>query len=269
MQRNILILVVYVSFLGVVLAQEKNLSFQVIIDDEQEEHLGSVYLYNPRTKLGSYIDSAGKATISVQINDVVHAQSEFYEERFLLISSNLFQKELVHLHLVLQSIVLDEAKIRSFNFTGNLAQDAKNIGFVDSIGIVYASLGIKEIDVPPPNPAGQKVEKFNAGDVIFLRVRKIIGELNGYNKQQRDIFEYEKHQINIQKIRDKWSDEYFTENLKIPSHKIPEFLFFANESSDIFAKIETNNILEAETVLELYASNYLERLNQQLNFNEK
>jgi len=44
MQRDILIFVVFLSFLGVVLAQEKYLKLQVIENDEQEEHPGSVYL---------------------------------------------------------------------------------------------------------------------------------------------------------------------------------------------------------------------------------
>lgn len=44
MQRDILIFVVFLSFLGVVPAQEKYLKLQVIENDEQEEHPGSVYL---------------------------------------------------------------------------------------------------------------------------------------------------------------------------------------------------------------------------------
>jgi|LSQX01.3.fsa_nt_gb prephenate dehydratase len=48
MQRNILILVVFFSFLGVVLAQKKNLKVLVITDGEPEEHPGSVYfVLNP------------------------------------------------------------------------------------------------------------------------------------------------------------------------------------------------------------------------------
>lgn len=46
MQRNNLILVVFFSFLGVVLAHEKIIKVQVITDDEQEEHPGSVYRNN-------------------------------------------------------------------------------------------------------------------------------------------------------------------------------------------------------------------------------
>jgi hypothetical protein len=43
MQRNILILVVYLSFLGVVLAHKNNHLVQVIKQNGQEEHLRSVY----------------------------------------------------------------------------------------------------------------------------------------------------------------------------------------------------------------------------------
>jgi hypothetical protein len=45
MQRNILILVVYLSFLGVVLAHKSNYIVQVIMKNGQEEHLRSVYRF--------------------------------------------------------------------------------------------------------------------------------------------------------------------------------------------------------------------------------
>lgn len=262
MQRIILILVVYFSFLGVVLSQEKEIFVQVIIDDEEEEHPGSVYLFNPRTKTGKFINHLGQAKLSAQVDDVLYVQSEFYENRTLLITPSLFQKESINIHLAPLTIELEEAKIRHFNLTGDLKQDAKNAAFADSIGTIYVNLGIQEKDVPPPNPAEQKVDKFKVTDVIALKIPKIIGELNGYNKRQRDLFAFENHQKNIQKIRDYWQEDFFIENLQIPSHKILEFLSFAYESSDILAKVETNNIVEAEKILINHATIYKERIKQ-------
>lgn len=268
MQRIILILVVYFSFLDVVLSQEKEFFVQVIIDDEEEEHPGSVYLFNPRTKSGKFIDSFGRVQLMAQENDVLYVESDFYENRTILITPNLFEKGKINLHLAILTIELDEVKIRQFTLTGDLVRDAKNVKFRNTIGQVYANLGIREKDVPPPNPSGQKVDKFRVTDVLTLKIPKIIGELNGYNKRQRELFAYEKHQDNIQIIRDHWTEEYFVEYLKIPSFKIQEFLSFAYESSDILAKVENNHMMEAETILESFATNYLERLNNSSRINE-
>ncbi len=81
MQRNILILVVFFSFLGVVLAQEKTIKVQVIIDDEQEEHPGSVYITNSRTLQTKFTDTHGIAEMAVSEGDVLEFHSDFYENR--------------------------------------------------------------------------------------------------------------------------------------------------------------------------------------------
>lgn len=261
MTRHILILVVFFSFLGVVLAQDKMISIQIIIDDEQEEHPGSVYITNSRTDKTVITNTDGISSLEVKSGDEILFESNFYESRRLFITETLFNKEIVTVHLNTKAILLDEAKISDFRLTGNLGADAKNAGFVDSAALVYANLGIKEKDVPKPNPAGRRVGKFKIIDVATLNITKIIGELNGFNDRQRKTHAYEDRLKILNKIKGIWQEDFYVNDLKIPKEKIDEFVFFAYESTDIYTKIKQNDLLTAEKLMNEQSLIYVERLN--------
>ncbi len=258
MQRNILILVVFFSFLGVVLAQQKTIKVQVIIDDEQEEHPGSVYITNSRTLQTKFTDTYGNAEMAVAEGDVLEFSSEFYETRNFTVSPILFQKGELTIHLNPKIIVLEQAEISDFRLTGDLAKDAKNAKFVDKATIVYHNLGIQEKDVPKPSPFGRSIHK-------GLSVDKVIGAINGYNKTQKTNKLFERKQNEMNWVQSNWKENYFTDSLKIPQNKIPEFIFFVYESSDIYEKIKKNQFVEAENILTEYSIIYLDRLNSKLN----
>lgn len=256
MQRNILILVVFFSFLGVVLAQQKTIKVQVIIDDEQEEHPGSVYFTNQRTLQTKFTDTYGNAEIAVVEGDVLEFRSEFYENRNFTVSPTVFQNGQLILHLNPKIIVLEEAKITDFKLTGDLAKDAKNAKFIDKASIVYANLGIQEKDVPKPSPFGRAVRK-------GISVENVIGTINGYNKKQKSnkLFEHKQNEMVL--LQSKWKESYYTDSLKIPKHKIPEFISFVYESSDIYDKVKKNQYVEAENILNEFSLVYLDRLKSQ------
>lgn len=262
MTRHILILVVFFSFLGVVLAQDKMITIQIIIDDEQEEHPGSVYITNSRTNKTVITNTDGISSLEVKSGDEILFVSNFYEFRRLFITEALLHKDIVNVHLNTKAILLDEAKLSNFKLTGNLGADAKNAGFVDSTSLVYANLGIKEKDVPKPNPAGRRIEKFRIIDVATLNITKIIGELNGFNERQRKTHAYEDKLKILNKIKDVWQEDFYVNDLRIPKEKIDEFVFFTYESTDIYTKIKQNDLLTAEKLMNEQSKIYVERLNK-------
>ena len=257
MQRNNLILVVFFSFLGVALAQEKNIKVQVIIDDGQEEHPGSVYITNSRTQQTKFSNTEGIAEMLISEGDVLEFHSEFYENRNFTISPTIFQNGQVTIHLNPKIIVLEQAEISDFKLTGDLAKDAKNAKYVDKATIVYNNLGIQEKDVPKPSPFGRSVRK-------GISVDKVIGAINGYNKKQKANKLFERKQNEMNWVQSNWKENYFTDSLKIPQHKIQEFIYFVYESSDIYDKIKKNQYVEAENLLTKYSIIYLNRLNSKL-----
>ena len=251
MTRHILILVVFFSFLGVVLAQEKIITVQVIIDDEQEEHPGSVYILNQRSNLSVMADTGGRAKVAVRTGDFLYFASDFYYNQSAIVSAVSIEKGWLTVSLKPKIVELEEA-VLGFRLTGNLAKDAKNAGFKDSVSMIYGNIGIREVDAPPPNPNGRP-----AGEGMIAE--KLIGSITGYNKKQKNKFAYEEQQKKLSRIRDYFGDEYLEKELKIPNHKIPEFIFFVHETSNIFSKVESNHFMEAEGILKEKSKIYLQR----------
>jgi len=192
--------------------------------------------------------------MAVLEGDILEFRSEFYENRNFTISPSVYQNEILIIHLNPKIILLELAKISNFKLTGDLGQDAKNAKFVDKASIVYNNLGIQEKDVPKPSEFGQSVQ-------IGLSVEKVIGAINGYNKRQKSKKAFEQQQNELMELQSNWQENYFTDSLKIPQHKIPEFIFFVHESSDIYDKIKKNQWVEAENILNEYSIIYLDRLN--------
>lgn len=254
MTRHILILVVFFSFLGVVLAQEKIITVQVIINDEQEEHPGSVYITNSRNSLSVITDSWGKALMAVLPGDFLFLSSDFYYNQSFIVTEEIIRKEKAEIVLKPKIILLEEADL-GFRLTGNLAKDAKNARYKDSATMAYQNLGIQEKDVPKPNPFGQK-----AGSGMIAE--NLIGSITGYNKRQKKNLAYDKRQKKLDEIKNYFAPDYFENELKIPVHKINEFLSFVEGTSEIYRKIKVNDFISAERIMKEKSIVYLERLTQ-------
>jgi len=254
MARHILILVVFFSFLGVVLAQEKTITVQVIIADEQEEHPGSVYLSTSHSDFQTVTNSEGTAKINVRLGDFVFLTSESYYNKSFIVTNEIIQKERAEVILKPKVIELEQANL-GFKLTGNLAKDAKNAGYKDSISIVFDNLGVQEVDVPPPNPNGRP-----AGENMVIE--NLIGSISGYARRQKSKFAYDEKQKKLDQIRDYFGDEYLENELKIPKHKIQEFIFFVGETTEILSKVEGNYSLEAEEIIIEKSKEYLQRLSK-------
>lgn len=71
MTRHILILVVFFSFLGVVLAQENLATTRAASDVEQEEHPGSVYINNPHIQKTVITNTNGISSLDLETGDEI------------------------------------------------------------------------------------------------------------------------------------------------------------------------------------------------------
>ena len=241
-------------------AQEKLIQGLIIIDLDDASPEGIV-VKNSRTKNCVISDESGKIRISVILNDILYFSSELYENNQVLITEEILNKGTFQIYLEPKIIELNQANL-GFQLTGDLERDVKNTTRKDSISIIYKNLGIQEKDVPPPNPNGQTVEMFKATDVITLKIGKIIGELNGYNRRQRNKYAYDAEQNKLEEIQKYFGNDYLTDELKIPFNKIKEFIFFVNGTTEILKEIKDNDFPEAEKIMKEKAEIYLLRLEQ-------
>jgi hypothetical protein len=238
-------------------AQEKNIVGRIIIDLDDSSPEG-IYITNSRTNITAITDLTGSFSMRVQAGDDLLIRSTFYESRKFLITEPLLTKELITIHLSLQTILLDEAVITK-KLTGYLEVDAKYSGKKDVITKLYEDLGV--------NPDASKLRdstKFTFGkdiSLLHLNVEKALEAMTGDLRRRQNLYAFEGKELVIQEIQDFFGEEYFINDLEIPKEKIREFVYYSYETSiQIQTSHQSKNYLTIMTELQKMAPIYLTRL---------
>lgn len=236
-------------------AQTKVITGAVYIDQGDETTPNSgIRVENLRSFGKTFTNADGFYSIPVQVGDTLQFSAPYLTDRKIVISENLYQKGVLRAHLDIETIELGEAVI------GKLDKDFKsNVKFKrDLKGDLYNTIGLDQRlrDLEPK----KDISKFKATDV--LSPVRMIGHLNGYYKKQRKIREFERNQGILNEVINFFPDEYFLEVLKLPEHKVHEFLEYADKRIDIRSRVMHRQFELIGLELEPVAVLYLKELNQ-------
>lgn len=242
---------------GLLHAQEKTITGRIIIDLEDFSAEG-IFITNSRTQITSVTDLTGSFTVRAQAGDLLLIRSDFYESRSFEINENLLKKDLLTIHLSLQTIVLDEAVITK-KLTGYLDIDAKYSGKKDVVTKLYDELGV--------NPDASKLRdssNFTLGKDISLmhvNVEKIFESITGDLRRRQNLYAFEGKEFKIKEIQDFFGEDYFVKDLEIPKEKIREFVYYSYETNtQIPISLDNQNFLSIMIELQKTAPLYLTRL---------
>ncbi|MFV0304462.1 MAG: hypothetical protein ACK5IC_03140, partial [Moheibacter sp.] len=250
--------ILFLLFGVTIFSQEKIINGRIVIDIDETSPDG-IYVTNTRTKITSISDLIGHFSIKAVQGDSLLVQSPFYEERKIYLNDNLFQKELITIHLNLKTFLLEEGII-SPKLTGYLDIDVKYNSKKDQIAKLYKELGV--------NPDASKLRDSSDFKMwkdispFHLNVEKVVEILNGDLRRRQNLYQYEGLEQIIIQIRDYFGDDYFINDLKIPEEKIREFVFFAYSTSPIPSHFSNKNYLNIMAELSKIAPLYITRLNK-------
>lgn len=255
--RNKFLFLFFLLFSIYTIGQEKPLLGRIIIDLEDSSPEG-IYITNSRTNITSITDLTGSFSMRAEAGDFLLIRSAFYESRRFEITENLLEKELITIHLSLQTIVLDEAVITR-KLTGYLEVDAKYSGKKDVITRLYDDLGV--------NPDASKLRdssNFTLGkdiSLLHLNVEKALESLTGDLRRRQNLYSFEGKEAIIQEIQNFFGEDYFIKDLEIPKEKIREFVYFSYENNvQIGIAYNNQNFLSLMIELQKSAPLYLNRL---------
>ncbi|MGL5236092.1 MAG: hypothetical protein ACRC8Z_15315, partial [Empedobacter falsenii] len=167
-------------------------------------------------------------------------QSDWYENRLIILRPNLFNKQTIVVHLAVQTIQLNTAYIGQ-KLTGILEKDVKNGKKADVVTKLYKSLGVNP-DIKPIKDTSSLKAGFLSGDITLTRldIGRIYDVFSGKAKQRKALLDYEDKYDKITKIKNYFGDDYFTNDLKIPKFKIRDFI--ENALTNTESKIELNDV---------------------------
>lgn len=246
-------------FTQFIFAQEKWVQGNIIIDDSEENAEG-VYVTNTRTNHTTITNFAGIFFIQAKENDTLKMQSDWYENRSIILKPNLYKKPVIVVHLAVQTIQLNTAFIGP-KLTGILEKDVKNGRKVDVITKLYKDLGVNP-DLKPIKDTSALSAGFLSGDITLTRldIGRIFDVVSGKAKQRKALIDYETKYDKITKIKNYFGENYFTNDLKIPSFKIRDFIDNALTNTGNNIQLNDVNYFKLLQILSSYSKIYLEFL---------
>ncbi|WP_225542340.1 hypothetical protein [Empedobacter stercoris] len=222
-----------------IFGQEKWIQGNIIIDDSDDTAEG-IYVTNLRTNHTTISNFTGTFLIQAQVNDTLKIQSDWYENRLIILKPNLFSKPTIVVHLAVQTIQLNTAFIGQ-KLTGILEKDVKNGKKQDVVTNLYKSLGVNP-DIKPIKDTSALRAGLLDGDISLTRldIGRLYDVFTGKAKQRKALIDYESKYDKITKIKNYFGEDYFINDLKIPKFKIRDFIDNALKNTE--SKIELNDV---------------------------
>lgn len=200
-----------------------------------------VHIINQNTRVGTITNDNGLFEIPIKVGD------------------SLF---LSHLNLQDKLIIVTEKILATKNFIINLNEDTvalngfvlekqRSIFYQDPEIITYNGpiVNAKKLNLPYANTTVEKdksVIKFRAGGVVSLD--NLINSLNGNKKREKQLKKMSAEDVQLDKIRKKFTDDFFVTDLKIKKEYINQFL---NDCIDknIIRIFKSDNVLKLTKLL--------------------
>ncbi len=243
----------------IIFAQEKWVQGNIIIDNSDDIAEG-IYVTNLRTNHTTLSNFAGAFFIQAQENDTLKFQSDWFENRTIILKQNLFQKPSIVVHLAPQVIQLQTAFIGQ-KLTGILEKDVKNGKKQDVITNLYKSLGVNP-DLKPIKDTSALKAGLLSGDISLTRldVGRMYDVFTGKAKQRKALIDYETKYDKITKIKNYFGEDYFTNDLKIPKSKIRDFIDNALTNTGNNIQLNDVNYFKFLQIFSSYSKIYLDYL---------
>lgn len=230
-------------------AQSKIITGAVYIDEAEEGVTSTgVRVENLRSYAKTATNQDGHFSIGGIVGDTIQFSASFLVPRKIVISDNIYSRGVLQVHLDIETFDLQEV------FLGKLDKNINsNIKYKNDLkGSLYNSIGLDQRlrDLEPR----KDISKFKPLDV--LSPVRMIGHVNGYYKKQRRIELFMKNQGVLNEVINYFPDEFFLDDLKIPEHKVQEFIQYADRKIDLKSKVMQRQFeligLELSNVAELY-----------------
>jgi len=254
MQRTLLIILFLLSSIWSY-SQNVMISGKVEIDNVDEPmDLSQVIIVNKQTEEVAKSDETGNFQIRVNLNDELLFRSGFTIPRSIKINDAILSKGFLNMHLDLEVIQLSEANIQPLkpNLKDNFSKgETSSSAFYKSLGL---NPNLQYVEVNPNVTSSINHNGWSMDPALW------ISALTGQRKRDLKKDNYFKKANKIDEIKEYFTSDYFTKELKIPEYKINEFLNYCSSSTNIVNLYSNSRLEELQMHLENCASKYVDLL---------
>ncbi|MDT0558351.1 carboxypeptidase-like regulatory domain-containing protein [Ichthyenterobacterium sp. W332] len=196
------------------------------------DELEGITVYNKSTKKGTSTDTSGNFEITVGLNDILVFGALQFEDFEANITEEILESKRMVVYLIEEVNKLDEVLILPYDLTGYLEKDVEDVKtFNPDMDAIY--FGIKKQD-----EYEFRDDYKSSVDNIALHSQSQPIITNGLNvKNLIGLFFKKKEKSNnqvadvpINNLRTYYSDDYISNNFKIPKAEIDEFVVFLEKN---------------------------------------
>lgn len=234
-------------------AQEKLLKGKITNSADIE----GIHILNRTSRFNTITDSEGNFEIYANRGDTLFISSVTYIPEKLVISKEIYEKELLELRLTKLVNELDEVYLGP-KLTGNLETDLKNIKTEKPIN--FDDVGIPGYKGEPqeriPNLIGQVITP------LSLDIEGLYKHINGYYKTLRTKRKWERQNRTVVRMINFYTSDFFEEAYQIPEHRLYDFLLFCIETSEVQSDFDKENYSGVLTTYKEKGAEYVSRLSE-------
>lgn len=236
MKKFLLSIFIVFSFVAEAVSQQRvEISGTIVVPVTYNS--SGVHIYNKSSGKGSVSDSEGNFELQVKEGDFVYFTALQFKELLVTIDAGVIERRRLVVEIFEGINELPEVVVRQHDLTGNLDVDAKNIKTekLDLPGMTAFSINDYAWEWRPDSQTAVTNSAMNpgAGMVNGADPLAILGGIIGMilpPKKAKNKPPSPRTQIGLIKlereIRSRYDDEFFLEQLQIPSSKIADFIAF-------------------------------------------
>ena len=237
----------------------------VPVGDEKEQ----ISVYNTSSQKGTITDAEGKFTLKVAANDRVLITALQFQPFTVVVDQGVVDKKTMRILMNPAINQLEEVVVRPYDLSGNVEVDVKRLPVfeVPNYDLSYETITFDYTFTPDRL---SKVEGNAAQDALgtgglqyganFGNIIAGIAGLLLKNKDKNTPAEkLNNGQVLVTALQQRFSTTYYTETLGIPTEKVDDFIYFAQDNAIQPYLLKPENEIELMEVLLEQSVLYKER----------
>ncbi|MDT0556540.1 carboxypeptidase-like regulatory domain-containing protein [Patiriisocius hiemis] len=229
------------------------ITLQGTIDNETD--VEGIHVLNTSSRYNTVTNENGNFSIKVSKVDTLFVSSVKYQPKQVVITQEIFEKEI--LIITLEELVneLDEVVLGP-NLTGNIETDLKKIKTKDAIN--FDDVGIPGFKGVPeekiPTVIGQTIGP------THVNIEALYKHLSGYYKKLKTRRKWEAQNQDASKILNFYTHQFFVEAYDIPENRLYDFMLFCIETSTLQKDFKKENYTSVIAIFDKKSKAYNSRL---------
>jgi hypothetical protein len=184
--------------------------------------VAATHVLNISAKKASITDKDGFFTITATLGDTLVFSAIQYKRKSMMVTSAMLESKLLYVPLEEVLNQLDEVIVRPYNLTGDMATDLTRTEIEPLV--TASTLGLPNAYVRLPTKAER--ELFAATANPFMGFDPLINAITGRTKMLKNRIARNEKYERTQRVRAFYPDSLYTTELRIPSEKIADFMYF-------------------------------------------